>query len=219
MPKRALLAVCAIAATTLLAPPAVAAGPSADQLRRAASCAKQISNGKFSEDSGGARTIPVCSTGSAVHWKSDFDIDCDGQVTAQCNKNTDPWFQPETHWQQSDGKHLNSAALPFIVVPSANSTWNFNNHNITGGTVAAVVYGNRVAYAVVGDSGPVNMIGEGSYKLAQQLGIDPNPKTGGVSGRVVDFILFPGVKASPIEDNRKAVTLGESAANRFVGNG
>lgn len=198
------------------APAANAAGPDADQLRSAASCAEQISNGSFSEDAGGERTIPVCATGSAMRWKADFDIDCDGQRTEQCNENTDPWFLPETAWQQSDGQPLNSAGLPFIVVPSANSTWDFNSRGITGGTVAAVVYGDKVAYAVVGDSGPVDMIGEGSYKLAQQLGIDPDPEFGGIGGRVVDFILFPEVRANPIEDNGAAVSLGEQAATAFV---
>lgn len=78
------------------------------------------------------------------------------------------------------------------------------------------VYQGKVAYAVVGDAGPSGAIGEGSYKLAQLLGINPNPATGGVSGAVVTYILFPGVSASPIESASDAVTKGEAAANGLV---
>jgi len=212
----ALLSV-AVMTVTVTCASAAQAGPGADQLREAASCAEQISAGEFSEDAGGERTIAVCSTGPAVHWKSDFDIDCDGQRTDECNEETDPSFLPETAWQQSDGQPLDSARLPYVVVPSVNATWDFRGAGIDGGTVAAVVHGDKVAYAVVGDIGPENMIGEGSYRLAEQLGIDPDPATGGVSGAVVDFILFPGVSVDVIEDNAAAITAGEAAASAFVG--
>ncbi|WP_269459598.1 hypothetical protein [Allokutzneria albata] len=38
---------------------------------------------------------------------------------------------------------------------------NHEGANITGGTVAAVVYKENVAYAAVGDVGPTSAIGEG----------------------------------------------------------
>lgn len=202
------------------APAAPLAGPTADQLRaRVQACGTQLSNGLYAQDSGGSQTIPVCGKSSAVFWTADFDIDCDGQRTTQCNENTDPSFQPETAWPQSNGQPLNSATLPFIVVPLKSSKFDYSAHNITGGTVAAVVYQNKVAYAVVGDLGPTGIIGEGSYELAEQLGINPNPATGGVGGTVVSFILFPGVKASPIEDAAEARSFGETAANQFVAAG
>ncbi|WP_350279183.1 peptidoglycan-binding protein [Kribbella sp. HUAS MG21] len=195
---------------------AVLAGPTAQQLRARASCESQLSTGKYAHDAGGSRTAAVCKSGAAVHWTADFDIDCDGQRTTQCNENTDPSFQPETSWQQSDGRPLNSAGLPFIVVPLPSSIWDYRTAGIGGATVAAVVYQDKVAYAVVGDQGPTGIIGEGSYKLAQQLGINPNPATGGIDGAVVTFVLFPGVKASPIENAADAVSEGEAAANAFV---
>ncbi|MCP3797788.1 peptidoglycan-binding protein [Allokutzneria sp. A3M-2-11 16] len=196
---------------------APAADPTAAQLKAAvAKCTKQLSNGKFGHDAGGTRTVPVCATGNAVHWKADMDIVCDGQPTAKCNKTTDPWFQPQTAWTQSDKKYLIADKLPFIVVPGVSTTWNFKGANITGGTVAAVVYKEKVVYAVVGDVGPTSAIGEGSYRLAELLGINPNPKTGGVSGAVVDYILFPGVKATPIENHGSAVSRGTTAAADLV---
>ncbi|HEX6352568.1 glycoside hydrolase family 75 protein [Actinophytocola sp.] len=119
-------------------------------------------------------------------------IDCDGQRTEKCNPNTDPYCQNQTAWSQSDGAPLNAELLPYVVVPGITSTWSHSGSGITGATVAAVVYQGRVAYAVVGDVGPGDAIGEGSYPLAKALGINPDPRTGGVSGRVVDHILFPG---------------------------
>ncbi|MEV6411486.1 peptidoglycan-binding protein [Kribbella sp. NPDC051718] len=204
---------------TTIAPAQAAelAGPTAQQLKdKTAGCETQLSNGKYAHDSGGSRTVAVCKTGGAVHWTADFDVDCDGQRTTQCNENTDPSFQPATSWNQSNGQPLNSAGLPFIVVPLSSSIWNYSTAGIAGGTVAAVVYQDKVAYAVVGDQGPTGIIGEGSYKLAQQLGINPNPSSGGVSGAVVTYILFPGVKSVPIESQTDALSKGQAAATSFV---
>ncbi|MFB6720135.1 peptidoglycan-binding protein [Kribbella sp. NPDC056345] len=216
------LVALAVAGLALLAPVQDSqadelAGPTAAQLKaRAGGCETQLSNGKYAHDSGGSRTVAVCRSGDAVHWTADFDVDCDGQRTTQCNENTDPSFQPNTSWNQSDGRPLNSAGLPFIVVPLSSTIWNFRSAGIDGATVAAVVYGDKVAYAVVGDQGPTGIIGEGSYKLAQQLGINPNPSSGGVSGAVVTYILFPGVSSVPIENQTDALTKGEAAATAFV---
>lgn len=196
--------------------PAPLAGPTADQIReKIANCDEQLSSGEYATDADGSGTIPVCKTGSAVHWTSDYDIDCDGQETEQCNSSTDPSYQPETAFTQSDGKPLNSAELPFIVVPLKSDLWDYTSAGIGGGTVGVVTYGDKVAYAVVGDLGPKSIIGEGSYELAEQLGIDPDPSTGGVEDGV-SFVLFPDVKADPIEDAEQAVTKGEEAANAFV---
>jgi peptidoglycan hydrolase-like protein with peptidoglycan-binding domain len=212
----------AVAGLALLAPTSESradelAGPTAAQLKaRAGGCETQLSNGKYAQDSGGSRTIAVCKSGDAVHWTADFDVDCDGQRTTECNENTDPSFQPNTSWNQSDGRPLNSAGLPFIVVPLSSTIWNYRTAGINGATVAAVVYQDKVAYAVVGDQGPTGIIGEGSYKLAQQLGINPNPSSGGVDGAVVTYILFPGVSAVPIENQADAIGKGEAAATAFV---
>ncbi|WP_158881007.1 peptidoglycan-binding protein [Amycolatopsis anabasis] len=196
---------------------AAADPPTGEQLSGAVrSCTQQVSNGKYAERSGGSRTIPVCATGNAVHWRSGMTVDCDGQRTEKCNASTDPSWQNQTAWSQSDGKPLNAEKLPYIVVPGISSTWSCSRSGITGGTVAAVVYQGRVAYAVVGDVGPNDAIGEGSYALAKALGINPDPRSGGVSGKVVDYIVFPGVKAAPIQDNADAVAKGQRAAADLV---
>ncbi|MEV0219738.1 glycoside hydrolase family 75 protein [Streptomyces sp. NPDC050704] len=185
-------------------------------LAKVTSCS-QISNGRYRTDQGVSPTIPVCGKNGAVFWKADMDIDCDGQVTARCNRSTDPWFQADTAFHQSDGRPLNSEKLPYVVVPSPSATWNYANAGIKGGSVVAVVHGDQVQYAVVGDTGPTKIIGEASYATARALGIDPDPATGG-TGSGVTYILFTGSRVSPLESHSAAVSLGDTLAKRFLQN-
>ncbi|GAA2923063.1 glycoside hydrolase family 75 protein [Streptomyces mexicanus] len=179
---------------------------------------RQISAGRYRTDQETSATVPVCGTNSAVFWTADMDIDCDGQRTTHCNEMRDPWFRNDTAFHQSDGKALKAETLPYVVVPSASSIWNYAGAGIKGGGVAAVVHGGKVAYAVVGDTGPTNIIGEASYATAKALGINPDPATGGADSGVT-YILFKNSKVSPIESHSAAVTLGEKLARQFVTGG
>lgn len=194
------------------------AGPTAGELRdRVAGCEQQVSNGLYAEREGMTQDIPVCATANAVHWKSGMTVDCDGQRTDECNEDTDPAYQPETAFSQSDGQPLIASELPYVVVPTpTDEIWDYRDADIRGGTVVAIVYEDSVVYGVVGDVGPSGQIGEASYATAAASGIDPDPSSGGVSGKVVEYIAFPGVVADPIEDNGQAVTLGEQAAAELV---
>lgn len=194
------------------------AGPTADQLReRVTGCETQVSEGLYAERVGMDQDIPVCGTGKAVHWKSGMTIDCDGQPTDVCNADTDPSFQPETAFQQSDGQPLIASELPYIVLPLPSDIWNYADAGLDGGTVVVVVYEDKAVYGVVGDLGPDGQIGEASYAMADALGINPDPSSGGVEGKVVDYIAFPGITADPIEDPAQAISLGEKAATELVG--
>ncbi|MGW0766967.1 glycoside hydrolase family 75 protein [Streptomyces sp. NPDC002676] len=188
----------------------------ADLLAKVQSCS-QISNGKYRTDDETSATIPVCGKNGAVFWKADMDIDCDGRRTTDCNESRDPWFQNDTAFHQSDGKPLSAQSLPYVVVPSAGSIWNYAGAGIKGGGVVAVIYNNKVEYAVVGDTGPTKIIGEASYATAKALGIDPDPATGGVDSGVT-YLLFKNSKASPIESHSAAVTLGDQLARQFLAN-
>ncbi|MEV0178917.1 glycoside hydrolase family 75 protein [Streptomyces sp. NPDC050625] len=186
----------------------------ADLLAKVKSCS-QISNGKYKTDDETSATVPVCGKNGAVFWKADMDIDCDGQRTTNCNENRDPWYQDDTAFHQSNGKPLKAETLPYVVVPSSSSIWNYSSAGIKGGGVVAVIYNNKVEYAVVGDTGPTKIIGEASYATAKALGIDPDPATGGVDSGVT-YILFKNSKASPIESHSAAVTLGDQLAKQFL---
>ncbi|MER7840953.1 glycoside hydrolase family 75 protein [Streptomyces sp. NPDC096040] len=186
----------------------------ADLLAKVTSCS-QISSGKYKTDDETSATIPVCGKNGAVFWKADMDIDCDGQRTTNCNENRDPWYQDDTAFHQSDGKPLKAESLPYVVVPSSSSIWNYSSAGIKGGGVVAVIYNNKVEYAVVGDTGPTKIIGEASYATAKALGIDPDPATGGADSGVT-YILFKNSKVSPIESHSAAVSLGDQLAKQFL---
>ena len=188
----------------------------AELLAKVTSCA-QISNGLYKTDSENSRTIPVCNKTGAVWWRADMDIDCDGIRTTQCNENTDCCFLPDTAFHDSSGRPLNSAVLPYVVVPSPSSTWDYRQFGIQGGGIVAVIFNNRVEYAVVGDTGPTDIIGEASYRTASDLGIDPDPSTGGSDGPVT-YIFFKNSRATPIEDHNVAVNQGQQLARTFVNN-
>jgi len=188
----------------------------AELLSLTASCTV-ASTGKYATDEGEADTISVCAVGTAFFWTSDFDVDCDGKQSAACNINTDPAYQSETSATDSQGDPLDAAALPFIVIPLPSSKFDFGDADIHLGAVAAAVYQDKVVYAVFGDEGPSGIIGEGSYALAQALGIDPDPSTGGSDGPVT-FIVFSGTSAivSPIEDHAAATAQGEAMAAKLL---
>ena len=177
----------------------------------------QISNGKFRTDEETSRTIAVCGKNGAVFWKADMDIDCDGQRTAQCNEDTDCCFLPDTAFHQSDGRPLNSAQLPYMVVPSPSSTWDYRQWGLQGGSVVAIIFRGHVEYTVIGDTGPTAIIGEASYAAANSLGIDPDPSTGGTDSGVT-YILFKNSRISPIESHSTAVSRGRQLAQQFLNN-
>ncbi|WP_338693540.1 glycoside hydrolase family 75 protein [Streptomyces sp. Q6] len=197
------------------APAAREGGVRAADLLAAVSGCREITHGRYRTDDGARATVPVCATRGAVHWKADLDVDCDGRRGRYCNRRTDPLFLATTAYQQSDGRHLSAERLPYIVVPGSSRRWNPYRSGVRGGTVGAIVYRGKVLYAVVGDTGPTDLIGEASYAAARALGIDPDPIRGG-AGNEVTYILFPGTTARPIESHAAAVTAGEAAARKLV---
>ncbi|WP_405640840.1 glycoside hydrolase family 75 protein [Streptomyces sp. NBC_00019] len=186
----------------------------ADLLAKVRDCT-QVSRGRYRSDDGRPATIPVCGTREAVFWKADMDIDCDGQPGLRCNRGTDPSFTDATAYQQSNGRQLNAERLPYIVVPTPSTLWDYRASGVRGGSVAAVIHRDRVQYAVVGDVGPRDIIGEASYASAEALGIDPDPRAGGTASGVT-YIVFKDSQVKPIEDHAAAIATGERLARLFV---
>ncbi|WP_327692112.1 MULTISPECIES: glycoside hydrolase family 75 protein [unclassified Streptomyces] len=188
--------------------------PAADLLAKVRDCT-QVSHGRYRSDAGKPANIAVCGTRRAVFWKADMDIDCDGRSGPRCNRRNDPQFSRATAYQQSDGRHLSAERLPYIVVPAASRIWDHRDYGVRGGSIVAVVYRDRVQYAVVGDIGPSNIIGEASYATAKGLGIAPGPRSGGTPSGVT-YIVFKYSQAKPIESHAAAVTAGRRLARQFV---
>ena len=195
----------------------VADAPTAQELLAALGSCAQVSNGTYRTDEEAGRTIPVCDKDGAVWWQADMDIDCDGVRTTQCNEDTDCCFLPDTAFHTSDDQPLNAAELPFVVVPSPSGTWDYRQFGIQGGGAVAIIFDGQVEYAVVGDTGPTAIIGEASYRAAADLGIDPDPSTGGTDSGVT-YIFFKDSRVSPIESHDQAVSTGQTLARQFVDN-
>ncbi|MEU3901443.1 glycoside hydrolase family 75 protein [Streptomyces sp. NPDC029519] len=189
----------------------------ADLLAKVRDCAP-VSKGRYRSDAGAPADIPVCGARGAVYWKADLDVDCDGRPGDRCNSRTDPHFTPATAYTQSDGRPLDAERLPYVVVPQPSDIWDHRADDVRGGSVAAVVHGDRVRYAVVGDVGPRELIGEASYAAAESLGIPADPHAGGTDSGVT-YIVFKGSEVDPIEDEAAAEKTGERLAREFVDGG
>ncbi|MBS2014973.1 MAG: glycoside hydrolase family 75 protein [Deltaproteobacteria bacterium] len=178
---------------------------------------QKVSSAPYAKDAGGAATIDVCGLKNAVWFTADMDIDCDGKQSAVCNKSTDASYQSQTATTDSKGAYLDAATLPFVVVPGVSTRWSYKTSGIAMGTVVAVIYNGKVEYGIVGDVGPTSIIGEASYAMAKNLGINPNPSTGGTSSGVT-YIFFTGPTGEVVknEDHAEAVSVGQKRAAQFL---
>jgi hypothetical protein len=202
--------------STTAAPPRAQAGPSASQLLAKTQSCTAASKGKYKTDEdAGSATVTICKSGSAFFWKADMDIDCDGITTSNCNENTDPAYQDQTSFETSKGRSFQADSTHYFVIPLPSSRFSYEDAGITPGSVAAVIFNNKVVYAVFADEGPPDIIGEASFATAQALGIDPDPATGGTDSGVT-YIVFPGKVPNPVENNATIDQVGAAAATAFV---
>jgi hypothetical protein len=88
-----------------------------------------------------------------------------------------------------------------------------------GGNVIAVIYNHHLEFAVFGDTGPPNLIGEASYACAAGLGINPDPANGGVNMGVT-YIVFVGANTAPsnIENQAETQQLGNQLVAQLIAN-
>lgn len=126
-----------------------------------------------------------------VEFTADLDIDCDGTGG---NPHGDPYFQPDTRLHYR-GKALCAEQVPYLVVPPL--VLSATRGKVLGCSAKCTnIQNKRVAWAVVGDSGPLRKIGEGSPRLARLLGLDDNPNYGGTSEKIISVEIFVGSPAT-----------------------
>ena len=104
----------------------------------------------------------------------------------------DPSRQNQTSCTDPEGRFINPMRVPYVVVPKGEK-FKKSHPGIACGDIAAVINpanGLR-AFAMVGDFGPEDKFGEGSIALAQSLGIDAHPDSGGTKDSLLYF-FFPG---------------------------
>lgn len=119
-----------------------------------------------------------------VYFRAGMTIDADGSPRA---RQIDPTGQLNTSLRHRDGRPVNAETVPYFVLPGGQ----YKHLGIKLGDMAAVRYNGKVAFAVFADVGPRHKLGEGSMALAQELGINHNPRNGGVRGGV-EYMVFPG---------------------------
>ena len=147
---------------------------------------------KFSLTRGGppvieTRTFLTKKKVPLVGFTAKMAIDGDGPGGG---RDGDPTYQRETALK-SNGVSLNARVVPFIVIPGDFST---AHPTVKLGDYAAVTYGGKTTFAIVGDIGPKGVLGEGSPALARAVGINPNPVSGGVQSASVQYLIMPGTR-------------------------
>jgi len=97
-----------------------------------------------------------------LYYESLLDLDSDGSHFAAKDKTGNA----ETSLHQPDGTPVDSEVVPYFVLPK-----HFAKHfGIVLGDIAAVVFIDRVEFAVFADHGPRDKLGEGSIALHRSLG-------------------------------------------------
>lgn len=86
-------------------------------------------------------------------------------------------------------RYTNSETVPFYVLPTALVSLGGIRIGDVGYVYNTVT--GQGCYAIYADSGPAGKLGEGSIFLADQIGINSNPRTGGTSSQIIDYIVFP----------------------------
>ncbi|MBI4929822.1 MAG: N-acetylmuramoyl-L-alanine amidase [Bacteroidetes bacterium] len=114
--------------------------------------------------------------------------------------------------------YVNSEAIPFFVLPSAVTAYGIHLGDV--GYVYNTTNG-QGCYAIFADGGPSGKLGEGSIYLANQLGINSNPKTGGTSSGIIDYIVFPnsGLGQGTIPTVAQINSMGAAKLNAAGGTG
>jgi hypothetical protein len=187
-------------------------------LAKTAVCTKahMVSKHTYPDPGSAVHNVPICALKGAVYFNSDMDIDCDGRAAGGC-PGDDPSYQNDTAFHNLNDQPLEAAVTPYVVIPEDFHYPGLDTDN--GGNVVAVIYNHKLQYAVFGDTGPTDLIGESSYATANKLGIDPDPATGGVD-RGVSYIVFVGNGSQPsnIEDQKETRTIGHNLAVALLKN-
>jgi hypothetical protein len=155
----------------------------------------------------------LANAGSPGNWWG-IATDDAGKPYVQCECHTAPGYYvsttslvDRTKLESDPDRYVDSETVPFIAIPSR------PKFGIVVGDLAMVLRPETgdSSEAIVADVGPRNRFGEGSIKLAENLNIDPSPKSGGVAHGIV-YVMFPGSKVKW----RKGLDFLEGSNNRFL---
>ncbi|HVU03699.1 MAG TPA: glycoside hydrolase family 75 protein, partial [Polyangiaceae bacterium] len=194
-------------------------------LAKVAACTGTPIKTGFGLDGQGSLSMYQC--GSAVYWKADMDVDCDGIQTPPCD--TDPQGQPQTSIvDAAPNGDVDPTLLPYFVIPlgKPETAW-YTAYGIELGQVGAVIYQGQVRYGIFADEAGGWFIGESSYAMCQLFLGPPNgandpcsPIDGGIDPADVAYVTFTGANAratgTDIYDHATHESLGEAAARAWL---
>ncbi|RYX85094.1 hypothetical protein EON83_07555 [bacterium] len=102
---------------------------------------------------------------------ADLDTDADGSPRAEEIDPDAGQLMTAFNFPGEEGQRLyvDAEKVPYIVLPLDL----YKELGVKLGDVAAVIWNGRLVYAVFADTGPVELIGEGSIALSEGLGFDP----------------------------------------------
>jgi len=151
-----------------------------------------------------SRLACVCRLpGGQLYFDGDLQLDTDGWPGGR--DNTDPSWQPGTSLE-AGGAALDANRVPYIVLPYPHGPLAPTGVNL--GDIAAVVHKATVAFAVCGDHGDAEKLGEGSLKLFRQLGEERL----GPGDRIINSGMGPDVITVVFPGSRNNAALASEAA-------
>ena len=134
-----------------------------------------------------------------LYFESNLDLDTDGKESPGIIYEIS--HQDKTSLRYPNNDSLDPNAVPFFVLPGLHSGVGPTKMTLGGmtfalGDIAAVLFEDKIEFAVFADFGPPGKIGEGSIALHRSLGhetIRPNGRIRDVDiERHVVTIVFPG---------------------------
>jgi hypothetical protein len=86
-------------------------------------------------------------------------------------------------------RYVDSETIPYIALP-------YPLQSLAGISMGDFCFvrnslNDNTSYAYLADTGPSDKLGEGSMKLADRIGLNSDPRSGGTSSGVIDYIVFP----------------------------
>jgi Fungal chitosanase of glycosyl hydrolase group 75 len=148
-------------------------------------------------------TLPRSDGAALLAFDSALELDTDGFPGGV----GDPDQQAETSLRYANRASLDANRVPFFVLPLP-SNWP-TKFGIALGDYAAVLFRGKLAFAVFGDQGPSNKLGEGSLQLLRELGEERLKPNGHIINAGTEpgvlTIVFPGSGA--VQDRHDETTL------------
>jgi len=121
-------------------------------------------------------------------------------------------LEDTTKRENDPRRYVDAMRVPYIVLSGTTK----QNGNARMGDYAVVLNkaNGRWAYALCGDTWDEVKIGEGSIALAKELGINADPRNGGVDDGVV-YLVFPGSRKTPWRAEETPAQTNAAAAKVF----